>query len=550
MSFRNFILVKILFSIFTINIIAQSDFIISPDQITFEDLFNRIDSTYLINNGSIELTIDSIFYNSSFYSIAFDNNLLLPFSIQPGDSIMMFIYLNGFYYITDLDVTDEIFVFNGGVNSPETLKININFFEDDFGTVTGTVRDSTAPLDSTTIYFFYNGIFLYDKTVTDASGNYEIILPEGEYIIAAEREGYRTIFKDSTYDPYFANLVDIQDDETTVINFYMKKIDDSTKSVSGQITDFTDGITINKGVVIVRKGTHVPSPRPADGLLLQEDTDVFAGFVKPDGSYKVYVSDEDHYFVQTYSDYYLPGYYNDEGYASVFWQNADSILINTNLYDINLSLQKDIAYGGGIAAGSVVLPSYYGFEYDGITLVARSVSTGLFYSYNFVKDNATFRVNYLPYGKYEIIAQKVGLPNAISEQFTVDSLNTSVSGLTIYFAITDVNDNISQPIDYILHQNYPNPFNPSTKISWQSSVDGWQTLKIFDVLGNEIVTLVDEYKPAGKYDFEFNAAQNSRSVMSSGVYFYQLRITGAETSSSEGQAGRVFVQTKKMILLR
>ena len=72
--------------------------------------------------------------------------------------------------------------------------------------------------------------------------------------------------------------------------------------------------------------------------------------------------------------------------------------------------------------------------------------------------------------------------------------------------------------DYSLHQNYPNPFNPSTKISWQSPVGSWQTLKIYDVLGNEVATLIDEYKPAGKYEVEFNA-----SALTSGVYFYQLK---------------------------
>jgi len=88
------------------------------------------------------------------------------------------------------------------------------------------------------------------------------------------------------------------------------------------------------------------------------------------------------------------------------------------------------------------------------------------------------------------------------------------------------------PSDFSLAQNYPNPFNPSTKISWQAPVGSWQTLKIYDVLGNEVATLVDEYKPAGSYEVEFDA-----SPLTSGVYFYQLN------------AGE-FIQTKKMILLK
>ena len=90
----------------------------------------------------------------------------------------------------------------------------------------------------------------------------------------------------------------------------------------------------------------------------------------------------------------------------------------------------------------------------------------------------------------------------------------------------------ANPTTYYLFQNYPNPFNPSTKISWQSPVGSWQTLKVYDVLGNEVAKLVDEYKSAGSYEVEFNAA-----YLSSGIYFYQLR------------AGS-YIDTKKMILLK
>lgn len=91
--------------------------------------------------------------------------------------------------------------------------------------------------------------------------------------------------------------------------------------------------------------------------------------------------------------------------------------------------------------------------------------------------------------------------------------------------------------DFALNQNYPNPFNPSTKISWQSAVGSWQTLKVYDVLGNEVATLVNEYRPAGKYEVEFNVAQVSRPEIANGVYFYQLK------------AGE-YIHTRKMVLLK
>ncbi len=101
----------------------------------------------------------------------------------------------------------------------------------------------------------------------------------------------------------------------------------------------------------------------------------------------------------------------------------------------------------------------------------------------------------------------------------------------------DVNENKNTVLTFSLSQNYPNPFNPSTKISWQSPVGGWQTLKVYDVLGNEVATLVDEYRSAGSYEVEFNVAQESLPAIASGIYFYQIK------------AGN-FVEAKKMILLK
>ena len=116
-----------------------------------------------------------------------------------------------------------------------------------------------------------------------------------------------------------------------------------------------------------------------------------------------------------------------------------------------------------------------------------------------------------------------------------DSLSGTVTGNGSFCGSpTDVESEISEtiPTEFALRQNYPNPFNPSTKISWQSPVSGYQTLKVYDVLGNEVATLVDEYKPAGSYEIDFNA-----SNLTSGVYFYKLQV---------GE----FVSTKKMTLIK
>ena len=95
------------------------------------------------------------------------------------------------------------------------------------------------------------------------------------------------------------------------------------------------------------------------------------------------------------------------------------------------------------------------------------------------------------------------------------------------------------PNSFTLSQNYPNPFNPSTKISWQSPISSWQTLKVYDILGNEVATLVNEFREAGFYEVEFSGSQ-----LTSGVYIYKIQIYPAN-GGAEG-----FSETRKMILTK
>jgi len=112
----------------------------------------------------------------------------------------------------------------------------------------------------------------------------------------------------------------------------------------------------------------------------------------------------------------------------------------------------------------------------------------------------------------------------------------------VKFDITadDVKDESSLPKEFGLDQNYPNPFNPETVINWRLAANSRVTLTVFDVLGSEVATLVNEEQSVGNHSINFNATDVNHSTankFTSGIYFYQLR------------AGN-FVETKKMILLR
>jgi hypothetical protein len=110
-----------------------------------------------------------------------------------------------------------------------------------------------------------------------------------------------------------------------------------------------------------------------------------------------------------------------------------------------------------------------------------------------------------------------------------------LDSLSIFIQEENPNTFITEqrPINnYILSNNYPNPFNPTTTISYQIPEFSFVTIKIYDVLGNKISTLINEEKPAGSYKVEFNGSE-----LPSGIYFYRL------------QAGD-YIEAKKMVLMK
>ncbi len=169
----------------------------------------------------------------------------------------------------------------------------------------------------------------------------------------------------------------------------------------------------------------------------------------------------------------------------------------------------------------------------------------------FLDDNYDIELNYVTAEKLDrFIAKDIWLPANASETFIpewtdllsydlkvlIDFDNDGIADDSLYLQnqFTDVKDHGSllSPTEFNLAQNYPNPFNPATTIQYSIPKASNVEVKVYDVLGNEVATLVDEYKESGRYEVNFDA-----SKLSSGIYFYKL------------QAGS-FVETKKMILLK
>jgi hypothetical protein len=163
-------------------------------------------------------------------------------------------------------------------------------------------------------------------------------------------------------------------------------------------------------------------------------------------------------------------------------------------------------------------------------------------------NNQGFEVQRSAGGEFETIAFVEGHGTTTETQvYTYSDKSVNVASYTyrlkqIDFDGTSVYSNeievdVPAPAEFALDQNYPNPFNPSTKIAFRLAVDSKVSLKVFDVLGQEVATLVNANLGVGAHNVDFDA-----SSLNSGVYLYRIEATGID--------GTNFVDVKKMILTK
>src|ERR1035437_6502881 len=171
-----------------------------------------------------------------------------------------------------------------------------------------------------------------------------------------------------------------------------------------------------------------------------------------------------------------------------------------------------------------------------LQLICMNTDTGFVYAYTDLNGYYIAHVSNKIYN-YSIGIQQFNLPpQYVSSSIQVHPGQTNAN---LNITLSDVkSDNSNTPKTFNLSQNYPNPFNPSTYISYQLPSDAYVTLKIYNVLGNEIQTLVNGFTPAGSHQVRFNA-----NGLSTGVYFYTIK-----ANSLNGK--QTFQSTKKMILMK
>jgi hypothetical protein len=221
---------------------------------------------------------------------------------------------------------------------------------------------------------------------------------------------------------------------------------------------------------------------------------------------------------------------NGDGIADVVSANSSGNLLAVILCDSLGNLSEPVHYSTGSFPLSIDLGDVDG---DGdLDVVTSNYSAGSFTLYE--NDGTGVLFN-----RRDLAAGESGSCSVFHDRDNDGDLDMTgvdeLDDLLILFENTKSTGVAEQniPETFYLYQNYPNPFNPTTNFEFHIADFRFVSLKVYDVLGREVVTLINEEKPPGKYKINFNA---DRIILSSGVYFYKL---------SAGE----FKDTKKMILL-
>jgi hypothetical protein len=529
---RFFFTFVMIFFFLQVSIYSQPLLKLYPDEIEFEDIFHRMQNVLFVNEGNETLVIDTIYYNSTYYFIRFDKSWRYPISIPPGDTLLMDCILTSFYQISQDRVFDTLFVLNNGIKKLEQIKIKIDYYDDDYGEgiIQGTASSNGTPVENADVYFLYDGNYIITGVQTDNNGMYSAPLPPGSYLVAVQKDSFYTSFYNQKYDPFNAAYLSLKDKETLTVNFELSPMQNTGISIQGRILDSLSISPLKRALVVSRKGNHTPT-KPQNNLQ-NLPAGIYSTFTDYEGNYAIKnMIDEDYYYVQGFSDYYIPSFYKQTG-SSVFWQGADSIYINSSLINRDIFLPRDSSVGGGIIKGEIIINSEENSDPNDAGVLALSLDYNLLFNHTFVDSTGSFTMRNLPFGNYRLVAQKLGFENAASQNISITSGVINIDGIILTFYPNSIEDKGTFPEKFILYQNYPNPFNPVTNVEFFLPKYTNVVLKVSNILGEEIALIHQGSLQRGSYKFSFDAGN-----FSSGAYLLSL-------STENG------ILTRKIILLK
>ena len=236
---------------------------------------------------------------------------------------------------------------------------------------------------------------------------------------------------------------------------------------------------------------------------------------------------------------YVPTYHP----SVIDWRNAVPVNTYNNLININILVYRVLpgpqnplaaTIGGRVYLNTMTQnPPANNYPYWSDAIVYIKSDSTTYKRFAVSGTDRTYRSSALSPGTYQMFVSRFGYTTALRSvtvgATNLDSINFYLDSLNI-IGLYNISSHV--PETFILKQNYPNPFNPVTTISFALPSDGLVQMNVFDVLGREVASLVNEFLKKGEYKYVFDAGD-----LASGIYFYTLK-------------SEKFLETKKMVLIK
>jgi len=458
--------------------------------------------------------------------------------VQPGDYIVVaetegyqpLFYDNAQSFMTATKLT---------LNDGDSVSIDFGltaFVVPNLYTVSGTVKDASGNPQKAMISVVSNNRVPNQMpdprghcfaVRTDDQGNFKIRAKENDtlvlFIDPQNHSLQKQFYNNKTTFETADRIVVTQDVTGIDVTLNAKQV--YANGITGAVTDSATANPIPARVFAFQKFDNHGNRHPGRMFVLADSVT---------GVYSIANLEPGTYYLAAASRGYIPTFFKFDGTTSHNWHNADSVVVTESgiVENINFSLHKMDSTGNAFV---------YGFISDGngnnVAGVLTSLvdGSGKVVSSTISEIDGSYVLEGLSSGSYQLTTSTLDYSSTTTSNVTLETSNnyTSVNMVMSADGITSVeNPGNTTVTSYALNQNYPNPFNPSTVITYQIPTSGLVTVKVYNVIGKEIATLVNEVQPSGTYTKEFNAAN-----LSSGVYFYTIK-------SGE------FTATKKMILLK
>ena len=369
---------------------------------------------------------------------------------------------------------------------------------------------------------------------TNSNGEYTGHAAAGHtYLATSAAEGHFPQWFDHKTNPIEANRLSLGGD-TSGINFDLLANPAVQNSISGQVLD-SNSTGIPSHVVLFRRSTIGPR------AILHTVTDSL-------GNYQFrYLRNEIYYLKAMPFFGYAPAWYKAGSFGVTDWHDADSVRAIGNVSGITIGVVP--VPEGGIASIAGSVSDNLSQTVAGAVVYAFTVSTNTIAGYGISDANGTYRLENLAPGDYRVIVDKEGFVPAGTWTYELSSTNNYQvnSALLRITPATPTGvrlDPGAAPLQFKLDPNYPNPFNPSTEMSFSVPVASSVKLAVYNLLGQEIASLVNENLDAGVYTTRWDGRDNAGENVSSGLYFYKI------TAIPREKGGAIFERVRKMLMLK